>query len=299
MTKFLFSSFLILLVGCYVLTQEPSTSTTDSQQASNVLKGATIRSRPYADEVDNKIEGFVVDLMDMISQKAGFQYTLYFSPDGRYGNSGADGNVTGMIGEVYHNRSDFAVADITVTEARERYVDFTEPFMINQLAALVKRDSFEGLNSLEDLVKKNDESPEVEGLKKPVIFGVLKSGATNYHLSKSDDPVAKKIYESMQETSIKSLVKDMTEGINRVLTVPGYAFIVESTFAEHEIAENCNLTMLVDTRGLHPRKFAIALPNGSPRKEIFDKAIKELISEGKIDELRHKYLSNNCTKPAV
>lgn len=42
----------------------------------------------------------VVDLMNKIGEKAGFQYTLYFSPDGRYGNKMGD-KITGMIGEVH------------------------------------------------------------------------------------------------------------------------------------------------------------------------------------------------------
>lgn len=40
--------------------------------------------------------------MDAIAEKAGFDYTLYLSPDGRYGNADKEGNVTGMIGEVYN-----------------------------------------------------------------------------------------------------------------------------------------------------------------------------------------------------
>jgi hypothetical protein len=49
-------------------------------------------------------EGFAVDIMNEIANIAGFEYRLYFSPDGKYG-AVQHNIVNGMIGEVYHNVS--------------------------------------------------------------------------------------------------------------------------------------------------------------------------------------------------
>lgn len=42
--------------------------------------------------------------MNLIAQKVGFEYRLYFSPDGKYGTE-FNGNINGMIGEVFRNVS--------------------------------------------------------------------------------------------------------------------------------------------------------------------------------------------------
>ncbi|XP_027204880.2 putative glutamate receptor [Dermatophagoides pteronyssinus] len=284
-TLSLFIAINILMVNADPVQQRPT------------LRGVTIRGGPFVEENNGKFEGFIPDLVQAIADKAGFDYTLYLSPDGRYGNPVANGdaasdvNVTGMIGEVYNKKADFAAADLTVTEARGNYITFTEPFMINQLAALIRREDAEGLNTLEDLAKAQETYPK----RKRIVLGTLRNGATNYFLSKSDDPLAKKIYEQIKADD-QSNVKSISEGVERVDKQGGYAFIMESASAEHEIANNCKLTMLLDWRNLFPRKYAFALPKDSPYLEHFNNAIKQLNSEGKIAELRRKYWANNCAE---
>ncbi|KAF7490354.1 putative glutamate receptor [Sarcoptes scabiei] len=233
--------------------------------------------------------------MNLIAQKVGFEYRLYFSPDGKYGTE-FNGNINGMIGEVFRNRADFAIADLTVTESRKRYVDFTEPFLENQLAAIIRRDDAVGLRTLEDLVTLNEinHRPDIPPTERRglLTYGTYRTGATYYHLSKNKDPIAKKIYEWMFRNP-DALVTSAKEGFDRV-NVGHYAFIVESTFAEYLTGIYCNLTMLYDTRSLYPRRFGIALPKGSPYVQEFNKAIRELKSSGIIQRLRHKYWINRC-----
>ncbi len=64
----------------------------------------SLQNWPYADRLSGNFEGFVVDLMNEIANIAGFEYRLYFSPDGKYGSI-QDGRVNGMIGEVFNNVS--------------------------------------------------------------------------------------------------------------------------------------------------------------------------------------------------
>ena len=49
--------------------------------------------------------------------------------DSVYGRLQDDGSWTGMMGEVIRGEAHFALADITITAARERAVDFSIPFM--------------------------------------------------------------------------------------------------------------------------------------------------------------------------
>ncbi|KAH7636526.1 glutamate receptor kainate-like protein [Dermatophagoides farinae] len=262
-----------------------------------LLRGVTFRNWPYADRINDRYEGFVVDLMNLIAKKVGFEYRLYFSPDGKYGTEYNGNNINGMIGEVFRNRADFAIADLTVTDARKRYVDFTDAFLENQLAAIIRRDDAVGLRTLEDLVTLNEinhrqELPPTER-QHLLTYGTYKTGATYFHLSKHRDPIARKIFEWMFRNP-DALVRSAKEGFERV-NAGRYAFIVESTFAEYLTGIYCNLTMLYDTRSLYPRRFAIALPKGSPLIQSFNKVIRELKATGTIERLRRQYWINRCS----
>lgn len=45
-------------------------------------------------------EGFVVDLLELIKGRLGFNYTLYKVADGKYGSEEQNGKWNGMIGDL-------------------------------------------------------------------------------------------------------------------------------------------------------------------------------------------------------
>ena len=45
-------------------------------------------------------EGYIPDLLQMISERLGFEYEIYLSPDGKYGSIDTNGEWNGMIKEV-------------------------------------------------------------------------------------------------------------------------------------------------------------------------------------------------------
>lgn len=186
-------------------------------------------------------------------------------------------------------KADFAVADLTITEARKEWVEFTTPFMTLQLAALIRREDAANISTLADLVKKNE---KIDSIEEKLSYGSITSGATIYQLSKSTDPVGQSIFNWLQAHP-KSMVNSMSLGLEHV-NKGKYALIVESTFAEFMAGQNCNLTILKDDRGLYQREYAIALPKGSQWLEPFNKAIKELQTEGTIDQLKKIHWENNC-----
>lgn len=115
----------------------------DDQSDEQVLNILTVQVPPFmiAEEVDGKVKfsGFCVDLLDKLSEELSFKYELHLSPDGVYGIANITGHWTGMIGEVIAGKADLAIADITITENRERVTDFTLPFMTAGLVAVTKR----------------------------------------------------------------------------------------------------------------------------------------------------------------
>lgn len=210
-----------------------------------------------------------------------------------YGNS-FHGRVTGMIGEVVHRRADFAVADLTVTEARSKLVDFTTPFINTHLAALVRKaDIPQGVRTIGDLVKWNSDKIDTE---RHISYGSLSSGATTFKLSQATDDVGAAIFRWLSANP-SAMVRSMKVGLEKV-KAGKYAFITESTFAEHLAGQDCTLASLADASGtgigLYERYFAVALPKGSPHLAAFNRAIEALKENGTIDQLKRKYWKNNC-----
>ena len=47
-----------------------------------------------------KCEGFIVDLISEVAERAGFHYQMYLVEDGRYGARQPDGSWSGMVGDL-------------------------------------------------------------------------------------------------------------------------------------------------------------------------------------------------------
>ncbi|CAN7988348.1 unnamed protein product [Ixodes hexagonus] len=110
----------------------------------DVLRVAVMPNRPFvimnnAEDGSPEFSGFCVDLLRELSTMVGFKYELHMSYDSKYGSLDEDGHWTGMIGELIDGKADLAMTDLTITEPRERAVDFTLPFMTTGLAVVTKK----------------------------------------------------------------------------------------------------------------------------------------------------------------
>ena len=72
--------------------------------------------------------GYTIDLLQLLMRDLRFDVDVYMIEDGYYG-SFHKGVWNGMIGDVVYGKADIAVAAITITKERSKYVDFTHPFM--------------------------------------------------------------------------------------------------------------------------------------------------------------------------
>lgn len=98
---------------------------------------------------NDQYEGYGIDLIEELSKMLNFNYTFVIQEDGSNGNYNRKTKKwDGMIGEVVEGvctsnrisffliimninfqRVDFAIADLTISSEREKFVDFTMPFM--------------------------------------------------------------------------------------------------------------------------------------------------------------------------
>jgi polar amino acid transport system substrate-binding protein len=97
---------------------------------------------PFQSEIDGKVQGFDVSLIDLVAKDLGVKQTFVDTPfenfkTGAFLNSG---------------RCDLAAAGMTITPERKKYVDFSDPYFNATQAVLVDKKS--GLTSLADVKTK-------------------------------------------------------------------------------------------------------------------------------------------------
>ncbi|KAM6910017.1 glutamate receptor ionotropic, kainate 3 [Xenentodon cancila] len=88
---------------------------------------------------NDRFEGFCIDLLKELANILGFTYEIRLVPDGRYGSQDDKGQWNGMIRELIEHRADLAVAPLTITYTREKFVDFSKPFMSTGIGILYRK----------------------------------------------------------------------------------------------------------------------------------------------------------------
>ncbi|GAA2276959.1 hypothetical protein GCM10010145_57330 [Streptomyces ruber] len=94
---------------------------------------------PFQSEIDGRVQGFDVDLIDLVAKDLGVEQQILDTPfenfkTGAFLNSG---------------ECDLAAAGMTITEERRKNVDFSDPYFDATQAVLAARDS--GITSLADV----------------------------------------------------------------------------------------------------------------------------------------------------
>ncbi|XP_054160574.1 glutamate receptor ionotropic, kainate 4-like [Oppia nitens] len=251
------------------------------------LRGVTIVSPPFVMKSrDNQFEGFTIDLLKEIAKILKFEYTLYPSPDDRYGATDSKGKPSGMIQELFMRRAEFAIADLTIGEIRQRYIDYSEPFLDLDLSILINKKNIGNITSFEDLANQTR-----------IRYGTIREGETYRSMSMSSDPTIIRINNYIYSNAF-NLVNSREEGVQNTLNTE-YAFIQESVANEYAADQNCELTIIHDKKNYYSRQYAIGLQKGSPFKPEFDRAIKQLKSDGTVDKLKRRYWKTKCLSGAV
>ncbi|CAG5028258.1 unnamed protein product [Parnassius apollo] len=91
-------------------------------------------------EGNNRYEGFGIELIEELAKMNEFNYTFEIQADGVYGAyDKKQRKWSGMMAKIMDGRADFAITDLTITSARQKVVDFTNPFMNLGITILYKK----------------------------------------------------------------------------------------------------------------------------------------------------------------
>uniref|UniRef100_A0AAQ6ILE8 Glutamate receptor n=1 Tax=Anabas testudineus TaxID=64144 RepID=A0AAQ6ILE8_ANATE len=88
---------------------------------------------------NDRFEGFCIDLLKELANILGFTYEIRLVPDGKYGSQDDKGQWNGMIRELIEHRADLAVSPLTITYMREKFIDFSKPFMSMGISILYRK----------------------------------------------------------------------------------------------------------------------------------------------------------------
>lgn len=202
---------------------------------------------PYEYYEDGDIVGIDVEIAKAIAAKLGMELQI------------EDMAFDAIIPAVTSGKADFGAAGMTVTEERQRSVEFTDTYANSNQVAIVKEDS--DITGSDALAGK--------------IIGV--------QLGTTGDALATEIKDATVERYNKGLeaVQSLTQGkIDAV--------VIDQATAEAFVKKTEGIKILEEKMS---EEYAIAIKKGNMELvEKMNEAIKELKEEGKIDEIVAKYM---------
>ncbi|PLS18151.1 ABC transporter substrate-binding protein [Bacillus sp. M6-12] len=254
---------IVLLTGCGSKQTEgdaqgSSENSKENSSEKKTLVMATSADYPpyeFHDQSNGKDEivGMDIDIAKIIAEELGFNLEI------------KDMDFTGLLPALQTGRVDFVMAGMTPAEERKKNADFSIKYFETKNAVVAKKGS--NITSAEDLKDKkvavqlgSVQEKDVEEIAKEV------SGIEMKRLNKNP--------EIIQELKVGRID----------------AAVIEGSTAKSFIQNNPDLEFNIIPKK-EDKGIAIAFPKGSSHIEDFNKVIKELQDNGKIEELAAKWLS--------
>ena len=106
--------------------------------SNKVLRVVTFVQEPFVyHNTKSEYSGICIKILRQLSKDLGFEFNITESDDAHYGIE-TNGEWSGLIGALHRNEADMAVQTISVTEERSGVVNFTAPFMMSGISAMME-----------------------------------------------------------------------------------------------------------------------------------------------------------------
>jgi ABC-type amino acid transport substrate-binding protein len=228
------------------------------------LKIVTAASSPYVVVKNGVLTGFIPELYALVAPLANVTYEMTLQADGVYGQGpDAAGKWDGMVGAVIAGTYDGIAADLTITAARDKVIDFTTSYQPSFLKVLYNVAT--GLDKSKYLVQKGSVAESV--------------------LMNSKLPKVRAIWKSVQANN--GFVQHISEGEQKVLA-GGFAFVVEAPSANIFVAANKG-KVAIGKDILATQSYSLAVTNGSDLRDQLSFGVETCIENGSLQALLEKY----------
>ena len=258
----------LALAGCGNTTAADSGSTVGSAAGTTTKDGYALVSdgtltvgtaaeyEPFEYMEDGEYKGFDLELIGKVAEKLGLELKIE--------NVDFDTIVPGVASGTKY---DVGIAAISVDPKREKQVDFTDDYYMDDQAIVTMKDNTE--------VTSDNATEVLDSADKTII---AQSGSTAEAFAKENFP----------EATIKTL-KNATECFSALQAGQGDALVTNRSVAARMVANqfgDCQMVKQVSTG----ESYAIAVSKDNPKlTEAINKALKELTDDGTVDELMAKY----------
>lgn len=127
-----------------------------------------------------------------------------------------------------------------------------------------------------------------------VAYGIVKNGSTMRYLQKSNRPLQKRLWGTINANLNGVATASINEGVKRVIEGDGkYAFIMEGPMAEH-LAQQPPCSLMAIGEPLNEHAFGFACRSQTDVCTKLNHAILELHEEDFIYESQQKWMSEGC-----
>ncbi|MFE5916280.1 transporter substrate-binding domain-containing protein [Streptomyces sp. NPDC056468] len=207
---------------------------------------------PFQSEIDGKVQGFDVSLIDLVADDLGVKQTIVDQPFENFKTGGS----------LNAGSCDLAAAGMTITEERKKNVDFSDPYFEATQAVLVDKKS--GISSFADLKGKK-------------VGAQAQTTGEDYAKSKGLDPVS---FES-SDAVINGLRTGQVEAVVIDYPVVQGWLKDKANAAAFEVAEQINTG----------EQYGFTVKKGNTKlREAINKAIVDAKADGTYKKLYEQWI---------
>jgi polar amino acid transport system substrate-binding protein len=256
--KKLFST--IFLIGLFLVNSCKKSESQDQKELESaheqnmLIMGVSADYPPFEFIKNMKIIGFDIDLANEIAKDLGFK--LYIK----------EMDFDALISSIESGRVDFAASSIAKTPERLDMLSFSDEYYTPQYAVMFKK--------TKEIKKLSDLADSIVG---------VQSGSTMESFIRNQQDIIANM-QIISANRLSSLAQDLLQDKHD-------AIILEEPQAKSLAKKYDNFTyFIIDS---HNSGYSIAFPRESELVEKFNQSIKKLKENGKLEELKAKWLADN------
>ncbi|MFE9024240.1 transporter substrate-binding domain-containing protein [Streptomyces sp. NPDC007808] len=207
---------------------------------------------PFQSEIDGKVQGFDVSLIDLVAEDLGVKQAIVDQPFENFKTGGS----------LNAGQCDLAAAGMTITEERKKNVDFSDPYFEATQAVLVDKKS--GISSF-------------AGLKGKKVGAQAQTTGEDYAKSKGLDPVS---FES-SDAVLNGLRTGQVQAV--VIDYP----VVQGWLKDKANADAFQVAEQINTG----EQYGFTVKKGNTKlREAINKAIKDAKADGTYKKLYEQWI---------